>query len=159
MYMIISKKIIASGCVIVGNQCLNTDYIFKCVSSPIPVLEKKYVFIKYKKIVMDIVLLLLLCTVNGVHTIFQHVFIYSNTSLFRKMEIIPKKFEFNRFLLRTIIFLLTFYYLAHPYSNTLSLYFHTENTRANIFFSWKKSTQKLLTDKFHKISKQSPCEI
>ena len=38
--------------------------------------------------------------------------LYSDTSLFRQMEITPINSEFHKFLLRTIIFLLTFHYFG-----------------------------------------------
>ena len=65
--------------------------------------------------------------------------LYSDISLFRKMEKPPINSEFHKFLLRTIMFFLTFHYCGiNSYSNTLSLYFPTENTRADVFFSCKE---------------------
>ena len=85
--------------------------------------------------------------------------LYSNTSLFRQMEITPINSGFPKFLLKTIIFLLHFITSVYPYSNIFSLHFPTENTRANIFFSHENSILELLKDKFHKITKQSPTEF
>ena len=94
---------------------------------------------------------------RGPYYISAHL--YSDISLFRQREITPINSEFHKFLLRTIIFLLTFHFFGNSlFQHSLTPFPH-ENIRANVFFSWKNSIQKLLKDKLHKISKQSPTEV
>ena len=44
-------------------------------SSQIPKKKILCINIRYKNVIMDIVSLLLLCAVNGIHTTFQHLFL------------------------------------------------------------------------------------
>ena len=85
--------------------------------------------------------------------------LYSNTSLFQEMEMTPIKSEFHKFLLRTIIFPPTFHYLGISLLQFSLTPFPQRKLKTNVFFSWKKIIQKLLKDKSHKISKQSPTDI
>lgn len=55
-----------------GNQLLSTGLLF---SAPNPWKENIMINIKFKKVLIDTVLLLLLCTVHLTQTTLQHLFI------------------------------------------------------------------------------------
>ena len=83
---------------------------------------------------INLVSLVLRCTVHVVHVHFTPKLLYFDTSLFQNLEITLIDLQLNTSFLRTIILFQCIITLKHCLSNTLSLHFSTENIRANIFF-------------------------